>query len=99
MAPLPSPFPAHGMMTVMSFSRREFLNRASRTIGLIPAARLAQAALPKLEITRIRLYESPLTRPMLNQSFHVVTVETSAGITGIGEGGVPDTPESNIAGR
>lgn len=44
-----------------------------------------------MKITRVRLYESPLTRPMFNQSFQVVTVETDAGITGIGEGGSPDT--------
>lgn len=51
---------------------------------------LALLALPKLRIRRVRMYASPITRPMINQSFHVVTVETDEGITGIGEGGSPD---------
>ncbi len=68
-------------------NRRSFL----KTTLVAGAATLAHAALPKMKITRVRLYESPLTRPMFNQSFHVVTVETDAGITGIGEGGSPDT--------
>jgi len=51
---------------------------------------LALLALPRLRIRRVRMYESPITRPMINQSFHVVTVETDEGITGIGEGGSPD---------
>jgi L-alanine-DL-glutamate epimerase-like enolase superfamily enzyme len=51
---------------------------------------LALLALPKLRITRVRMYASPITRPMINQSFHIVTVETDAGITGVGEGGSPD---------
>jgi galactonate dehydratase len=44
-----------------------------------------------LKITRIRFYHNPLSPPSFNQSFHVVTVETDQGITGIGEGGSPDT--------
>ncbi|GAB4356299.1 MAG: galactonate dehydratase [Bryobacter sp.] len=43
-----------------------------------------------MKIIRIRYYESPISRPMVNQSFHVVTIETDAGLTGIGEGGSPD---------
>jgi L-alanine-DL-glutamate epimerase-like enolase superfamily enzyme len=43
-----------------------------------------------MKITRVRFYESPISRPMFNQSFHVVTVETDQGITGIGEGGSRD---------
>ena len=58
--------------------------------GLLDRAR---AALAKMKITRVRLYESPITRPIFNQSFHVVTVETDQGITGIGEGGTRDTIE------
>ncbi|MCX6623038.1 MAG: mandelate racemase/muconate lactonizing enzyme family protein [Acidobacteria bacterium] len=72
----------------MRFTRRSLLHRAAAALSL---SRLAPAAVPKMKITRVRLYESPFTRPMLNQSFHVVTVETDAGITGIGEGGAPDT--------
>lgn len=69
-------------------NRRRFLQTA--TIGAA-ASIAAHAALPKMKITRVRFYHSPITRPMFNQSFHVVTVETDAGITGIGEGGSKDT--------
>ena len=49
-----------------------------------------QAALPKMKITRVRVYEPPNPNPLFNQSDLVVTVETDAGITGIGEGGSRD---------
>jgi L-alanine-DL-glutamate epimerase-like enolase superfamily enzyme len=39
-----------------------------------------------LKITRVRFYKAP-SRSMVNQSMHIVTVETDKGITGIGEGG------------
>ena len=71
--------------------RRSFL----RSAGLggaalaIPVAAKA-AAIPPMKITRVRFYQNPLSRPMVNQSSHIVTVETDAGITGIGEGGSPD---------
>jgi galactonate dehydratase len=44
-----------------------------------------------MKITRVRFYHNPGTRPMINQSFHIVTVETDQGITGLGEGGSRDT--------
>jgi L-alanine-DL-glutamate epimerase-like enolase superfamily enzyme len=77
-------------------TRRDFL--AAATVGgaaatLGPRRRPAHAALPKIKITRIRFYESPLSRPMVNQSFNVVTIETDAGITGIGEGGTKELIE------
>ena len=72
--------------------RRTFLRNLLGTALVLPATtRKALAALPKMKITRVRLWESPLNRPMFNQSFQVVTVETDAGITGIGEGGSKDT--------
>ena len=49
------------------------------------------AAPPELKITRVRFYHNPHSPAHFNQSFHVVTVETDQGITGIGEGGSPDT--------
>lgn len=49
------------------------------------------APIPKMKITRVRFYESPITRPMFNQSFNIVTVETDQGLIGIGEGGARDT--------
>src|SRR5262245_6108764 len=75
-------------------NRRSFLMRSS--FGLAGAGlgaslyRASGAALPKMKITRVRFYESPISRPMVNQSFHVVTVETDAGLVGIGEGGYLD---------
>jgi L-alanine-DL-glutamate epimerase-like enolase superfamily enzyme len=44
-----------------------------------------------MKITRVRVYEPPNYNPLFNQSNMVVTVETDAGITGIGEGGATDT--------
>src|SRR5579862_860283 len=40
-----------------------------------------------MKITRIRAYRPLKANPIFNQSDVVVTVETDAGITGIGEGG------------
>ena len=51
-----------------------------------PLADKADDILKDIKITRVRWYKAP-SRPMTNQSFHVVTVETNKGITGIGEGG------------
>ena len=56
------------------------------------------AAAPKMKITRVRAYAPPRPNPLFNQSDMVVTVETDAGITGIGEGGARDTLEQ-CAGR
>ena len=67
--------------------RRHFL----RTALLGTTAAALHAALPKMKITAIRYYQSPISRPMFNQSFDIVTIETDAGITGIGEGGSHDT--------
>ena len=53
------------------------------------AAPQARAALPKMKITRVRYYEAPNSRPIFNQSSHIVVIETDQGITGIGEGGSP----------
>jgi L-alanine-DL-glutamate epimerase-like enolase superfamily enzyme len=52
---------------------------------------LLQAAMPKMKITRIRAYQPPNPNPLFNQADTVVTIETDAGITGIGEGGFADT--------
>src|SRR5258708_37876498 len=58
----------------------------------------ALAASPKMKITRIRAYLAPQPNPLFNQSNVVVSVETDAGLTGIGEGGSHDTIEQ-CAGR
>jgi L-alanine-DL-glutamate epimerase-like enolase superfamily enzyme len=72
--------------------RRTFLSSlaAGAATALIRPPEL-HADLAKMKIKRIRLYRNPRSRPMFNQSFDIVTVETDAGITGIGEGGSHDT--------
>jgi L-alanine-DL-glutamate epimerase-like enolase superfamily enzyme len=68
-------------------------------VGFSVAGReAAGAALPKMKITRVRVYAPPNANPLFNQSDMVVTVETDAGITGIGEGGSRDMLEQ-VAGR
>jgi len=72
--------------------RRTFLRSLSATVATLAACKLpAFAALPKMKITRVRAYLPPNPNPLFNQSDVVVTVETDAGITGIGEGGSHDT--------
>ena len=73
--------------------RRFFL----QSVGLGGAAAMAAskagaAAVPSpMKITRVRFYHNPKSPEHFNQSFHIVTIETDAGITGIGEGGSRDT--------
>jgi L-alanine-DL-glutamate epimerase-like enolase superfamily enzyme len=79
--------------------RRTFLKSLAATAMVGAAATLpAFATLPKMKITRVRAYLPPNPNPLFNQSDMVVTVETDAGITGIGEGGAKDTL-SQSAGR
>ena len=59
---------------------------------------LVQAAMPKMKVTRVRAYTPPNPNVLFNQSDMVVTVETDAGLTGIGEGGTKDMLEP-LAGR
>jgi galactonate dehydratase len=58
----------------------------------------ARAAVPKMKIKRVRTYQPPNPNPLFNQSDMVVTIETDAGITGIGEGGSKDLIDP-VAGR
>jgi L-alanine-DL-glutamate epimerase-like enolase superfamily enzyme len=68
--------------------RRDFLKSlAAVSGGGLIAASNARAALPKMKITRVRAYAPPDANPLFNQSDLIVTVETDAGLTGIGEGG------------
>jgi galactonate dehydratase len=66
-------------------------------LAALPSARVAHAAIPKSKITRVRVYAPPNPNPIFNQSDLVVTVETDAGLTGIGEGGAKDTLEQCAA--
>lgn len=77
--------------------RREFFKSLAATAATAAVASSplpAFAALPKMKITRIRAYNPPKSffsvNQIFNQSYNVVTVETDAGITGIGEGGSKD---------
>lgn len=79
--------------------RRSFFKSMAATsaMGLSGLPRI-QAAVPKMKITRVRAYTPPNPNPLFNQSDMVVTIETDAGITGIGEGGSKDLLEQS-AGR
>ncbi len=80
-------------------NRRAFLRSfaAAAVAGAAPSPPM-YALLPKMKITRVRAYLPPNPNPLFNQSDVVVTVETDAGLTGIGEGGMKDTL-SQSAGR
>src|SRR5881409_1799234 len=69
--------------------RRSFFEAAGvGTAGLASAAvlpSLNRATTPAMKITRVRFYHNPNSPLHFNQSFHIVTVETDQGITGIGE--------------
>ena len=68
--------------------RRHFLQSLCKTSALaVGLANSASAVLPKMKITRVRAYLPPNPNPLFNQSDVVVTIETDAGLTGIGEGG------------
>ena len=68
-------------------NRRHFLQSMMKTSAALALAKGAHAALPKMKITRVRAYLPPNPNPLFNQSDVVVTIETDAGVTGIGEGG------------
>jgi L-alanine-DL-glutamate epimerase-like enolase superfamily enzyme len=79
-------------------NRRLFLKSFSAAAATVVAATRAKAALPKMKITRVRAYRPPNPNPLFNQSDLVVTIETDAGVTGIGEGGSKEMLEQ-CAGR
>jgi L-alanine-DL-glutamate epimerase-like enolase superfamily enzyme len=74
-------------------SRRKFLRDFLLAGSVAALAPRAWSALPTARITRVRIYRPPNHNPLFNQSNMVVTVETDAGLTGIGEGGSKDTLE------
>ncbi len=72
-------------------NRRSFLQSLSAAaIATATHALPAFGSVPKMKITRIRAYQPPNPSALLYQSDLVVTIETDAGITGIGEGGTKD---------
>src|ERR1700732_4797527 len=79
--------------------RRGFVKSlAAGSFAGVATAPQVHAAVPKMKITRVRVYQPPNPNPLFNQSDLVVTVETEGGVTGIGEGGSKDTLEQ-CAGR
>jgi galactonate dehydratase len=73
--------------------RRKFLQSIAVATPALLLPRKADAALPKTKITRVRICRPPDLNESFYQSNMVVTVETDAGITGVGEGGKKDTLE------
>ena len=73
--------------------RRSFLKSSLIGLGAALAPKWAQADIPNMKITRVRYYHVAASRPIFNQTSHIVTVETDQGITGIGEGGAKDMIE------
>ena len=72
-------------------NRRKFFSSAAALAGVASVApRPGVAAIPKMKIRRIRYYQPPRANPTFNQSNRIVTIETDAGITGVGEGGSKD---------
>jgi L-alanine-DL-glutamate epimerase-like enolase superfamily enzyme len=80
--------------------RRAFFRSlaAASAVSATAAPPVTAAGLPKMKITRVRVWSPPNPNPLFNQSDMVVTVETDAGITGIGEGGTRDLL-APVAGR
>ncbi len=80
--------------------RRSFLGRFAGGGAAALVTRSARAAGPvpsPMKITRVRFYHNPKSPQHFNQSFHIVTVETDQGLTGIGEGGFKEGIEQCAA--
>jgi L-alanine-DL-glutamate epimerase-like enolase superfamily enzyme len=83
-----------------SFLQLAGMGGATGLAGHTPVAKATMSSAanaPPLKITRIRFYLNTNSIATFNQSFHVVTIETDQGITGIGEGGSKDTIEQCAA--
>jgi galactonate dehydratase len=82
-------------------NRRAFVRSlaAVPAAGMVTAPRAVQAAPTKMKITKVKVWTPPSPNPLFNQSDLVVTVETDAGITGIGEGGGSKDLIAPCAGR
>ncbi len=74
-------------------TRRSFLTVLPLGLG----ASALPTATPKSKITRVRYYHVERSRPIFNQTSHIVTVETDSGLMGIGEGGHKDSIEQLAA--
>jgi galactonate dehydratase len=78
----------------MTMERREFLKSTlAGACGVSTAVSRAESVPSGMKITRVRVYnptDTSGTSGWLNHSAIIVTVETDAGITGIGQGGTRD---------
>ena len=64
---------------LVGMNRRALLKSAVSAAGLSAAGRqVAHAAVPKMKITRVRVYSPERGNPLFNQSDLVVTIETDA---------------------
>src|SRR5689334_11709695 len=72
-------------------NRRRFLQYTAG--AAIASVTRAHAALSPAKITRVRIYQPSNLNQLFNQSNMLCTIETDAGLTGIGEGGSKDTLE------
>ena len=70
-------------------NRRAFLKSLAVAPAALHLARptIAEAALPKAKITRVRIYKPPQLNVIFNQSNMIVTVETEA---------APSAPSENV---
>lgn len=85
------PHSASSESTPRALTRRRFLHHVCLGACALSVIPRASSALPSAKIARIRIYRPPNLNPLFNQSNMVVTVETDTGLTGVGEGGSPDT--------
>jgi galactonate dehydratase len=75
-------------------NRRQFLkSTAAAAASAVAPLQRSDAALSPAKITRVRIYQPPNWNQLFNQSNMLCTIETDAGITGVGEGGSKDTLE------
>src|SRR5215831_15035694 len=74
-------------------NRRQFLKSITAATAALGGLPYAEAGVPKAKITRVRIYQPPNVNQLFNQSNMLCTIETDAGLTGIGEGGSKDTLE------
>jgi len=79
-------------------TRRRFVQSVAVASAGTLAAPLIHADVPRMKITRVRVFAPPRPNPLFNQADLVVAVDTDGGITGIGEGGSKEMLEQ-CAGR
>src|SRR4051812_26061917 len=69
----------------LPMNRRLFLQSTAAAGACLTSPDRSQAALSPAKITRVRIYQPPNLNQLFNQSNMLCTIETDAGITGVGE--------------